>query len=328
MKLLITILVVLLIPTAIFAESKEIIAEGTYNMGDGETPAVAESRALLKAKQAALEQAGTYVESYSKVKNIALTHDEIQVLASGLMEVETLDRKRTIIGDGINFWIKIKAKVKPDEMASMAKRIKEKSVVADYMQIQEAFARSQKETEELKRQLLAATDEKKKESLLKKIGDEERLLQANEWHGKGYSFDLKEEFDNAIEAYTSAITLNPSLSKSFNNRGCVYLHRGQIEKAIKDFDAAISLDSNDAEYYYNRGLAHGNKNQHDQAINDFDKTIAININHAKAYKNRGVAYFLKGINNNAAKDFQIACKLGDADGCEYMQSAGALNKHE
>lgn len=93
--------ILLFSPSLSFAETKEIISEGTYNMGDGETPSVAESRALLKAKQIAVEQAGTYVESYSKVKNITLTQDKIQVLASGLMEVEILDKKRTVIGDGI-----------------------------------------------------------------------------------------------------------------------------------------------------------------------------------------------------------------------------------
>jgi len=60
-------------------EADEIIAEGSYNMGDGETPTVAESRALLNAKRAALERAGTYVESYTKVRNFQLTQDQIQV---------------------------------------------------------------------------------------------------------------------------------------------------------------------------------------------------------------------------------------------------------
>jgi hypothetical protein len=86
-----------------FAEFKEIISEGTYNMGDGETPSVAESRALLQAKRVAVEKAGTYIESYSKVKNFQLTHEEIQVLASGIIEVTILDKKRTVVGDGINF---------------------------------------------------------------------------------------------------------------------------------------------------------------------------------------------------------------------------------
>src|SRR3989338_4925751 len=116
----------LFLPSLGFAETKEIISEGTYNMGDGETPSVAESRALLQAKRTALEQAGTYVESYSKVKNFQLTEDEIKVLASGLMEVEILDKKRTILGDGFHFWVKIKARVQIEKMEEIAKRVKGK----------------------------------------------------------------------------------------------------------------------------------------------------------------------------------------------------------
>lgn len=43
-------LVLLFLPIAASAEIKEIICEGTYNMGDGEAPSVAESRALLMKK--------------------------------------------------------------------------------------------------------------------------------------------------------------------------------------------------------------------------------------------------------------------------------------
>lgn len=55
----------LIIPSLSLAETKEIIAEGAYNMGDGETPTVAESRALLQAKRTAVEEAGTYVKCQS-----------------------------------------------------------------------------------------------------------------------------------------------------------------------------------------------------------------------------------------------------------------------
>src|SRR3989344_4663107 len=115
MRYFFTVIIALFLffPSFGFAETKEIISEGTYNMGDGETPGVAESRALLQAKRIALEQAGTYVESYTKVKNLQLTEDEIKVLSSGIMEVEFLDKKRTVVreGEGIHFWVQIKAKV-------------------------------------------------------------------------------------------------------------------------------------------------------------------------------------------------------------------------
>jgi hypothetical protein len=38
--------VFLFLPSYSFVETKEIVAEGTYNMGDGETPTVAEGRAI------------------------------------------------------------------------------------------------------------------------------------------------------------------------------------------------------------------------------------------------------------------------------------------
>src|SRR3989338_6246982 len=188
-------------------------------MGDGETPSVAESRALLQAKRIALEQAGTYVESWTKVENLQLTKDELQVLASGIMEVEILDKKRTVVGDGIHFWVQIKARVNPDKIEEMAKRVKEKSVVEDYKKIQEAYDKSQKDIEELKKQLAGAKGEKEKKQVEAKITDDERLLQANEWFNKGYEYDLKKDYDKAIEAYTSAIALDPNDAFAYNNRG-------------------------------------------------------------------------------------------------------------
>src|SRR4030067_2433525 len=170
-------------PSPLFAETKEIISEGTYNMGDGETPTVAESRALLQAKRVALEQAGTYVESYTKVENLQLTKDEIQVLASGLMEVEILDKKRTVVGEGIHFWVKIKARVNLDKTEELANRIKakDKSFVEDYKRIQEAYDNSQKEIEELKKLLAQAKGEKEKKQVEAKIADDERMFQAIKW---------------------------------------------------------------------------------------------------------------------------------------------------
>src|SRR3989337_691032 len=209
----------LFFPSLGFAQTKEIISEGTYNMGDGETPGVAESRALLQAKRVAVEQAGTYVESYTRVENLQLTKDELQVLASGIMEVEILDKKRTVVGDGFHFWVQIKAKVNPDKIEEMAKKVKEKSVVEDYKKIQEAYDKSQKDIEELKKQLAGAKGEKEKKQVEAKITDEERLLQANEGFEKGNQHSLNNEHDSAIEAYTKAIALDPNYAAAYNNRG-------------------------------------------------------------------------------------------------------------
>src|SRR3972149_2312479 len=180
-------------PSLTFAETKEIISEGTYNMGDGETPSVAESRALLSAK-------------------------------------------RTALGYGIHFWVQIKAKVNPDKIEEMAKRVKEKSVVEDYKKIQEAYDKSQKEIEELKKQLAGAKGEKEKKQVEAKITDEERMFEAKEWFEKGDQHSLNKEHDSAIEAYTNAIALTPNLANPYNNRGNAYADKGQYDRAIEDFN--------------------------------------------------------------------------------------------
>jgi hypothetical protein len=52
-------------------------------------PSFDEAQVLQRAKQVALEQAGTYVESYTKVQNLNLTTDEIQTIAGGVMTISS-----------------------------------------------------------------------------------------------------------------------------------------------------------------------------------------------------------------------------------------------
>ncbi|MBI5892312.1 MAG: tetratricopeptide repeat protein [Deltaproteobacteria bacterium] len=309
----IIITLLLFLPLHASAQIKEIIAEGTYNMGDGETPTVAESRALLQAKRTALEQAGTYVESYTKVENMQVTKDEIQVLASGIMEVEILDKKRTVVGDGFRFWVKIKARVNPDKIAEMAKRVKEKSVIEDYKKIQQAYDKSQKDIEELKKQLAGAKGEKEKKQAAAKITDEERLFQTNAWFEKGYQHWLNKEYDSAIEAYTKAIALNPNLAQAYSNRGVAYAYKGQYDRAIEDYNKAIALDPNF-------------KGQHDRAIEDLNKAIALDPNVAGAYNNRGLAYALSGNMGRAIEDYNKAIALDPSDTFAYQSRGDAYAK--
>src|SRR5213594_2974982 len=114
------------------AETKVIRAEASYIMGDGESPSFAEAQVLQRAKQTALEQAGTYVETYTKIHNYDLTTEEIQTLAGGVLEVKVLEKTRTLVGDGLQFYIKIKATVTTDKMEELARRIKGKNIAEDY----------------------------------------------------------------------------------------------------------------------------------------------------------------------------------------------------
>lgn len=171
-------LFLLVVPLVAHAETKTLTAEATYTMGDGETPSFAEAMALQKAKQLALEQAGTYVESYTKIQNLDLTVEEIQTIAGGVVQVDVLEKKRSLVGDGLQFHIKIKATVTTDKMEELAQRIKGKSVAEEYKKLQEEYARLSKDIETLKQSIAKTVHGPQRNEAIQRIQERERAFAA------------------------------------------------------------------------------------------------------------------------------------------------------
>ena len=235
-------LILAVFPTSGYAEIKEIIAEGTYSMGDGETPLVAEERCLLAAKRAAIEQAGTYVQSYSEIKNYQLTADEVQVIASGITEVTVLDKRRTMDGKSINFWVKIKAAVTTDNIEDMADKVKSVSISEDYKKLQGDYAKSQQEVVALKQQLQQADNDTDKQRIRSQITNRETSFTANSWFDRGNLSMINHQYNEAIMEYTEAISFNSRLELAYLRRGRAYVEVGKVQEARDDFDAARAIN--------------------------------------------------------------------------------------
>ncbi|MEO6543310.1 MAG: hypothetical protein ABIP05_04600 [Nitrospiraceae bacterium] len=151
-----------------------VVADATYIMGDGESPTFAETMVLQKAKQKALEEAGTYVESYTKVQNLDLTTEEIQTIAGSVLQVEVLENKRSLVGDGLQFYVKIKAIITSDKMEDLAQRIRGKNVAGEYTRLQGEYARLNREIESWKILLQKAPGGKERDAALEEIRVRER----------------------------------------------------------------------------------------------------------------------------------------------------------
>lgn len=326
-------------PSIAFTAVKEIVSEGTYNMGDGETPSVAESRALLNAKRIAMEQAGTYVESYSRVKNFQLTEDEIKVLASGTIEVTIMDKKRTIVGDGFRFWVKIKAMVNPDKMEEMGRQVKEKSIIEDYKMIQREYEKNQKEMEELKKELALAKGETAKKNVETRIAGEEKRFQANEWFEKGLRHTTGNEDDRGIKEYTNALALNPDYAEAYNNRGIAYYNmgldtddQGQFEQAVKDFRKVVVLKPGSYSAYFAQGVIYFYEERYGKALEELNKAIAIDPDEDIAYVGRGVIYYTQEKIKDMAKavaDFsRVIARGGRWSAIAYSNRGAAFVKEK
>lgn len=141
----------------VFAETRTIFTEAEYIMGDGQTPTFAESMVLQKAKILAVEQAGTYVETYTRIHNLDLAREEINTVAGGVISVEVLERSRTLATEGLRFSIKIKAAVDTQNVDALIGRVRGKPAGQEYAKLLAEYGALAKEVEQLKAQAAATS---------------------------------------------------------------------------------------------------------------------------------------------------------------------------
>lgn len=279
-KLIVTALlcICLLVSSKVFAETFEVIAEGEYVMGDGETMVYAEDRALKKAQQNAAEQAGAYVSSFTRVANSELTEDVIEVTANQTMKITVLEKTKSPIGnlEAIRFWVKIKARLSSEDVAAHLKKIMEdRSIVTAYTALKADFEKQAQEMQLLKKQL-AAAGSADKQRVLTDMARSEQQFRAHLWLERAQEFMLNPE--RRIEAYTKAIQLDPKLTAAYLGRARAYrapysdsfgcsgppeqcrkesesrsrAAYSALQLALDDINKAISIDAHDAELFLER----------------------------------------------------------------------------
>ena len=150
--------------------------------------------------------------------------------------------------------------------------------------------------------------------LYKKAANE---LSATDWFEKGLALMESGKYQDAIEAYSKAIELNPEYAWAYCNRGIAYRNLEDYRQAIRDYDKAIELDPKDADIYCNRGNAYGSLGDYRQAIRDYDKAIELNSKDADTYYNRGITYGSLGDYRQAIRDFDRAIELNPEDAKAY-----------
>lgn len=95
----------------------------------------------------------------------------------------------------------------------------------------------------------------------------------------------------------------------YNHRGYIYNNKGEYDQAIDDFNRALSLNSELVEAYYNRGSAYFNKKDYDRAISDYTRAISLLPEYVMSINARGMAYLNIGEYNRAIADFTDALNI-------------------
>lgn len=130
-------------------------------------------------------------------------------------------------------------------------------------------------------------------------------------------------FDTAHVAIDRALELKGEESELYNLRGNVYFKARKYEEAIEAFSMAIMLNPSSKKKihllntYYNRGSSYLLLKQYKEGTKDFSEAIDMNPKFAQAYHNRGVCYIRLDKLDEGCADMQKASSLGSSRSARY-----------
>lgn len=305
------LLIGLLIPDLLFAQTKTFIKEYTYQASDFDSKYSSRTLALETVKRNLLEELGTYLISETEVKNMQLSKDQVTTYSAGIVSLEVMDEK----WDGKTFWLKARVSANPEDVQrALIQIINDKSKATELDEIRRKAEELTRENERLRSELTSSlkTEKNDTERQAKKAKEYEETiigLDATEWFNKGFSAALKtKSYREAIEYFTKAVELKPDYAAAYNNRGAAYEKTGNPRQAIEDYTRAIELKGN-ALPYVNRGIAYGNIGNYQQGIKDCSKAIELKPDYAEGYKCRGFSFLKSGNSQGAIEDYTRAIEL-------------------
>jgi len=147
---------------------------------------------------------------------------------------------------------------------------------------------------------------------------------------RGIAYGRAERYDEAIADFNRAIDLEPAFAGAYNNRGLSCYKQYRFDEAIADYDIAIQLSPDVAVFYANRGLAYSCKGDTHMAIADYNKAIELDPNLPEVHNYRGEAYAELGQFEKALADFDRELALNPNDIVAYANrvwAAAVLQDH-
>ncbi|MBQ3443284.1 MAG: hypothetical protein IJG33_08570, partial [Selenomonadaceae bacterium] len=320
-----TIALLIIFQTVGLAATGTFSASGEYLMSDYDTPEIAEEIALDFAKQNAAEQAGIYLENYSRSIDSELDEDEIKTVASSKVEVLTKNIMRKNQSNGrILLRADIKAMVDISELDNFLAQEREQRQMAiqRYKEMQTMNKKIKQDIEAFQAKLAVIKEEVKDDDLQveqERINREFLSNQQMIFHpDKAIELNPKNAF--AYVSYrvvkigdTATQSISDLLKDAEENRD------KNFPAEIKNLTKAIILEPTDSTFYVLRGLNYVASGSNYKGIvalkqlhnlrHNLNEDFTQDINQAKVLKLHDY--------NRALADYTTAIELAPRNGSAY-----------
>nr|WSX74988.1 tetratricopeptide repeat protein [Streptomyces sp. NBC_00899] len=126
---------------------------------------------------------------------------------------------------------------------------------------------------------------------------------------RGRDHRLAGRHSQALADYTTALDLDPDLTRAYFGRGETHRLAGSYDAALADFDRSLDLDPADAVTLASRGETYHSLQRYDAALADFDRALHLDPDNDWIIANRGETHRLAGNHDAALADFDRALHL-------------------
>jgi tetratricopeptide (TPR) repeat protein len=287
------------------AEIRTYVREYTYRASKADGKESSRTIAHREVKKLLLEALAADLEKVTEQERVQLTKDQIAALSAGIVKMDVEDERwhdRT-------YRLKARIAADPGQLIKRMEALLEDQVTAK--ELEKIWIRSNdllRENERLRKGFTVATG-KKRTSVKAAYDKQIKEIKAVDWYEKGFANIDLGNYDQAIQALSTAIELNPKEVGPYYNRGLAYTKLRRHAEAVQDYSRAIELDPKFEAAYIQRGFTFFNMGQDDQAIDDFNRAIALNPKPAAAYNGRGIVNANRRNFAEAIRDYNRAIEL-------------------
>ena len=235
------------------AEIRTITATGEYRMGDNDNRTDAKRLALQDAKRLALEQAGTYLESVTEIKNFQIARDELRAYTAGIVEVMEQQTRSTMEGETTIVRVVVTCRIDSGVLVRQIDSLRRNETIkAELVRARDEADRwrqkAESKTQELasiksKADVKIVTDERRKAITQAEIFP--LIMQASvALYGASGSIGASshEGKVRARRLIEQALALDPDSALAHCQMGLLLYEERNIEAAVAEFRTGIQLD--------------------------------------------------------------------------------------
>jgi Zn-dependent membrane protease YugP/Tfp pilus assembly protein PilF len=137
----------------------------------------------------------------------------------------------------------------------------------------------------------------------------------------GLNLSQRGEFAAAVEAFSSALKLDPKLHAAYFNRGHCHLQQGQLDQAMADIEASLLLNPHFVDALAIRGQIWTQRAKYDLALADLNQALQMAPKNAVALTSRGNLRLVQGDHDRALAEFDRAIANAPEYGSAYLGRA-------